>query len=262
MIIDFHAHLFPDSLAFRTIPHLQRICGLPPTSDGTRDTLLARMEQWGVDLAVVQHIATKPHQQQTINDFAASLQGEKLRCFGTVHPDSPEPEKEVERIHRLGLKGVKLHPDYQGFFADDPKADPIYEACRALGLPVLFHAGWDYISPEVSHGSPKAIAAVLDRFPGLTIIAAHLGGMARCKEAKEYLIGRPVYIDTSMAWNFASPEEAKRILLHHDPQRILYGSDCPWGSLEKDRPYLDALGLPEDLMEKIWFKNALALLGE
>lgn len=262
MIVDFHAHLFPDSLAPRTIAHLAGICGLPPTSDGTQNGLLERMEHWGVDLAVVQHIATKPHQQQTINDSAAAIQGGKLRCFGTVHPDSPDPGAEVYRIHQLGLKGVKLHPDYQGFFADDPKVDPIYDACRALKLPVLFHAGWDYISPEVSHGSPKAIAAVLERFPGLTIIAAHLGGMQRCEEAEEYLIGKPVYIDTSMAWHFASPQQARRLLLRHDPERILYGSDCPWGSMEKDRPYLENLGLGEELMEKIWHRNALRLLGE
>ena len=79
-----------------------------------------------MDKGVVLPIATKPTQQTIINDWAAQQQDEILYCYGSVHPDAPDVLEELERIRQLGLHGIKLHPDYQGFFADEPRMLPIY----------------------------------------------------------------------------------------------------------------------------------------
>ena len=178
---DSHVHFFPDKLAGKALPQLSRTCGCPYYSDGTRAGTLAKMEAWQEENsfagAMALHIATSPRQQAAVNNFAAQSQQGKLFCFGSVFPTAPDALEEMERIKALGLHGVKLHPDYQAFFIEDPCALPLYAQAEKLGLPVAFHTGRDPYSPYLVHCHPAAVARVARRFPGLTIIAAHMGGM-------------------------------------------------------------------------------------
>lgn len=96
----------------------------------------------GVDKGVFLSIATKPSQQKSINDFCASIASDTVIPFGSVHPDAPDWESEMERIVALGLKGIKLHPDYQDFDMDEPRVLPIFQKARDLGLCVVVHAGF------------------------------------------------------------------------------------------------------------------------
>lgn len=177
MLVDFHVHAFAEKIAARAIGQVAGKADLIPETDGTAEGLRRRLQEWGVDKGVVLPIATKPTQQTIINDWAAQQQDETLYCYGSVHPDAPDVLEELERIRQLGLHGIKLHPDYQGFFADEPRMLPIYRRCAQLGLPVLFHAGFDPVSPQVRHASPEALARIAEAVPELTLIAAHLGGV-------------------------------------------------------------------------------------
>ena len=62
--------------------------------------------------------------------------------FGTLHPETENMEAEIEKIIAGGLKGVKIHPDFQKFNIDDEKVFSIYELCEGR-LPVLVHMGDD-----------------------------------------------------------------------------------------------------------------------
>ncbi|MFR9254870.1 MAG: hypothetical protein ACLVJ6_04725 [Merdibacter sp.] len=89
MIIDFHTHIFPDSLAPRTLPHLSKIAhDIPYHTDGTQTGALEAMRRWGVDYSVVLHIATKLGQARRINSFACEVQAAhpQFLCFGSLHP--------------------------------------------------------------------------------------------------------------------------------------------------------------------------------
>lgn len=46
----------------------------------------------------------------------------------------------MEHLLELGLKGVKLHPDMQGFALNDPKAMKLYELVGGR-VPFLLHTG-------------------------------------------------------------------------------------------------------------------------
>lgn len=262
MLIDFHIHLFPDALAPRTIPHLAGICGITPNTDGTLGDTLSKLEQWGVDKAVVLHIATKPSQQQNVNAFAASIQSDRIISFGSVHPAAPDAVEMLSQIKSMGLRGIKLHADYQGFFADDRAAYPIYETCAALGLPIVFHAGQDPLSPDVVHAGPKALAQVAQDFPYLRLIAAHLGGMNRYDEVEEFLVGRKnVWLDTSMAAECCPAEQFRRIIRAHGVQRVLFATDCPWSTPPRQLDFLEAAGVSPEELDRITYQNALDLLG-
>mgnify|MGYP003289899254 CR=1 FL=1 len=122
MIIDFHTHCFPEKIAKNTIEKLSFVSGgLIPQTDGTKDSLLYLMSKDSVDKSVVLSIATNANQQKNVNDFAVSLKSEKLVPFGSVYPFSEDWEEELERLKNNGIKGIKLHPDYQQFFVDDER---------------------------------------------------------------------------------------------------------------------------------------------
>ena len=136
MLIDFHTHAFPEKIAQKAIEKLSFASGgLTPHTNGTFFDLKRLLATSKIDKAVVLSIATNAAQQKNVNNFAASINdGENIFAFGSVFPDAPDALYELERIKSLGLKGVKLHPDYQGFSADDQKMKPIYKKSVNWGL--------------------------------------------------------------------------------------------------------------------------------
>lgn len=185
-----------------------------------------------------------------------------MYCFGSVFPTAPDALEELERIKAMGLHGVKFHPDYQGFLIEDPHALPLYARCQELGLPVVFHTGWDPYSPLLIHCHPAALARVAERFPGLTIIAAHMGGMGLPGEAEKYLCGREnVYFDMAFASHFLTPGQFAGLVRRHGAGRVLFATDCPWSTVPKELDLLRASGLSEEEQEGIAWKNAAGLFG-
>jgi len=230
MIIDFHAHCFPDAIAARALPKLAAHGGVrEPAFDGTAAGLLATMDGAGIDRCVVANIATNPGQQRAVNDFAISLlENKRLIPFGSVHPASPGALDELRRLKDAGIKGIKLHPDYQEFFPDEPRVFPIYREAARLGLVTLFHAGVDIGLCNPVRATPARLADALPRFEGAPVVAAHFGGYIIWREVVDHLCGRDIYFDTSYCARKMPPPWAKEIIQAHGTQRILFGTDLPW----------------------------------
>lgn len=262
MRIDFHTHAFPDALAARAIPGLAHTGGgLIPLTDGTVKGLIDSMDRCGVSHSVLLNIATKPSQQKSVNDWASSVNSERIFAFGSVHPDAPDVMDELERIRALGLKGVKLHPEYQGFYVDDPKMMPIYRKIAALGLITVFHAGLDigYMPPPRTY--PAAFASILPAFDGAAVVAAHMGGYMQWAEVIDHLCGLPIYLDTSYSFGRIIKPQAQKIIDLHGSDRILFGTDLPWNEADTESRLIDSLDLSQADRDKIFFKNAAALLN-
>ncbi len=262
MRIDFHTHCFPDKIAAKAVDKLSFASGgLIPHTDGTVTGLRASMAAGGVDVSVVLSIATNAHQQKSVNNFAASINnGQDVFAFGSVFPDAEDALDELERIKALGLKGVKLHPDYQGFFVDDPKMKPIYQKISSLGLITVFHAGSDYGFPPPYGGTPERMATALSWFDA-PVVAAHWGGVNYNEDVLELLCGRDIYFDTSFGYSMLPKYYAEKILEKHGTDRMLFGTDTPWHTAELELRLLNTLRLSEDDMEKITAGNAKRLLG-
>lgn len=267
MYIDFHTHAFADAIAERAISKLENTLiesGLdspPPATRGTVRELAEKLDEWGIDKAVILPIATKPSQQTVINNWAKEIQSDRLCCFGSVHPEAEDALEELERIKSLGLKGVKLHPDYQGFYADEERLFPIYRKCAELGLPVILHAGLDAMSMDCIHCTPQMSARVLEAVPEMTLILAHLGGNFCWNDVEKYLVGKNVYLDTAYIEGNISDEQALRIFRNHGTDKILFASDCPWHPSCRERSLIERIPLTENERENISHKNAERLLG-
>ncbi len=260
MLIDFHTHCFPDKIASKAIEKLSFASGgLYPNTDGTVDGLKCIMKEQGVDKAVVLNIATNAHQQKSVNDFAASINNGEIISFGTVFPDSEDVLEELERIKALGLKGVKLHPDYQGFFVDDEKMFPIYKKISELGLITVFHAGLDYGFPPPYGATPDRMAKALQHFDS-PVIAAHWGGLGCGKDVLKYLCGKDIYFDTSFGYSTMPKYYAEKIIEKHGTNKILFGTDSPWHTAKMEIRMLSTLGLSNGDMENITHTNAENLL--
>ena len=261
MLIDAHVHMFSEKIAQKALTNLANICKSPYFTNGTLSDTKEKLKSWGVDAAMAMNIATKPTQQTVVNNWAASIDDPTIYGFGSVHPDAPDALDELQRIKDLDLYGVKLHPDYQGFLIDDPKMFPIYDAISSLGLPVTFHTGWDPLSPDLIHATPQAVDKVVKLFPHMTVIAAHMGGMARYQEAEEYVAGLPLYIDTAMSARLCSPEQFERLVSKHGSERVLFASDCPWSRSCDEFAFIERTHLTDREKENIYYKNAQRVLG-
>ena len=147
MIIDIHTHTFPDKIAAATLDKLKHLSHTIPFADGTAAGLAASMARAGVDRSVVMPVATSPRQVPHVNDASARMNelGAQtgVLSFGCMHPDFDGWKEELARVRDLGLKGIKLHPQYQDTDFDDPRYLRILDRCGELGLVVLTHAGLD-----------------------------------------------------------------------------------------------------------------------
>ena len=257
---DIHAHIFPPHVAERVIAQLEGYYGFKWEGTGVYEDLIASMDAAGVRRCNIFSCATKPEQVETANTYLASLQEkypDRIVCFGTMHPEYHDPAAEFARLRALGLKGLKIHPDFQRFHIDDPKMIRIYELAGD-DLPLLFHVG----DPYQDYSAPKRLGKVLDMMPQMKVIAAHLGGYRAWEEGKRHLVGRKgVWLDSSSTIGYLSAEESKKIILAHGCDKVLWGSDYParrhQGAIEDIRK----LGLSQEQQEMIFYRNAEKLFS-
>ncbi|MCL2847707.1 MAG: amidohydrolase family protein [Firmicutes bacterium] len=263
-IFDFHTHIFPDELAGGFLERLATGMNITPYSNATLDGTIEVTKKAGIEGFLTLHIATNANQQSKVNDFAiATHKVGKCMAFGSVHPSSSEAVSELKRIHSAGLKGIKMHPDYQQFNLTDKNLYPIYDACSQLGLMILFHAGHQPAFMDVLRGTIPEIKQISKDFPKLTFIGAHFGGLMLADEVAEELAGKAkVYLDTSASVGVVSIETATKIVQRHGAENILFGSDCPWGEPKAHVEFVDRLKITDRERELIYYGNAERLLDK
>lgn len=260
MIIDFHAHIYPEKIAAKASQAISNFYeGAPMGWHGVASELIESGKQIGVSKYVVHSAATTEAQVEVVNNFIlkSCQENPEFIGYGTIHPNYENFEVELERIKEAGLKGVKLHPDFQKFACDIPEMDKIYSKLAELKLPVLFHAG-DY---RFDYSGPKRISHVMEKHPDLTVIAAHFGGYTEWDDAIKYLVGKNVYFDTSSTLWKLPLEKANKILKLHGYEKFLFGSDFPMWKHADEIQRFNTLDLSDEEREFVLYKNALKLLS-
>ncbi|MDP4118354.1 MAG: amidohydrolase family protein [Bacillota bacterium] len=267
MLIDFHTHVFPNAIAARTIDILKgkmrkEYGEHEAYTDGTLKDLRRLMDEDGVDIGVTMPIATKVTQTESINNYAMEItDGKSIISFASLHPMQKNVEETLESIKEKGFLGIKLHPDYQDFFIDSDESIKILKKAEQLDLIVMLHAGVDIGMPPPVHCHPKRLKNALTEVSGEKIIAAHMGGFDLWDDVEKYLVGTPIYFDTSMACERLSTEQCRRMIKNHGAEKILFASDTPWQKASTTLNYLNSLGLTEEELKLITHKNAEKLLS-
>lgn len=261
MIIDFHTHAFPDSIADRAMAQLQQEGKIEAALDGHVSSLLKSMDAAGIERSVVVSIATKPDQFSSILRWSEAIRSPRLIPFPSIHPADSQAEAHVDEIARAGFKGIKLHPYYQDFVIDDPALDPIYRWIAARGLLLLVHTGFDFAFPRRRIADPVRIRRVLERHPDLKWVATHLGAWADWSEVRSRLIGRPIYLELSFSLQYMTPELAGALLMEHPAEYVLFGTDSPWVGQSETLAQVRALRLPAEREAALLGGNAQRLLA-
>ena len=265
MYIDIHTHAFHPKIAHKAVDHLNSFYSITCSGDGTIANLLERESEAGLEKCVVLCAATAPAQVIPANNYAISLQREhpdQVIAFGTVHPGYDNWESELARIKAAGIRGIKLHPDFQSFWLDDPRLLPIFEAAQK-DFVFEIHIG-DRTSPEKNPSCPYKLASILRQFPGMRVIAAHFGGYRMWSHALEVFSDNRfenLWFDTSSTTPFATPELAHKLLNTCPRERILFGTDWPLYDPVEELQRLQTLGGLSDSEMEIIMSNASTLLA-
>lgn len=257
-IIDFHAHIYPDKIAERATEAIGNFYDIEMDRVGALSNLLKCSEKAGVTHCVVHSVATNPQQVQRINDFineSVNAHSDKLFGFGTMHQDFDCKLEEVDRCLKMGLKGIKLHPDTQMFNIDDDSMLEMYDYLQDKA-PVLFHCG-DY---RYDYSHPRRLARICKMFPHLTVIGAHFGGYSVWDEAYECLKDLDCMMDTSSSSALMEDGMFEHMIKVYGADRLLFGTDFPmWDSKEELERFMN-VSMSDSDREKILYSNAAELL--
>lgn len=262
-VIDFHTHIFNDELAARAFPLLKKDAEefYTPVHDMKKSSLLARMDEYGVDMSVIHPVITKRKQVEPVNLWALSQASSRLMPFGGIYPNADDWKEQIDYVRGLGLKGLKFHCEYQDFVIDDPRMLKIYDYALSKGLIIIHHAGFDPAYPAPYRSSPERFAHIADELRGGVIIAAHLGGSRQWDDVEKYLVGKNIYLDTSMGLQYYPSEQFLRIVKAHGASKMLFATDSPWTGADRELEILLSLPLTEQEREMILHLNAEMLLG-
>lgn len=258
LIVDFHAHIFPDKVAEKASRSIGSYYNIPMMYDGTVYNLLQSGSKINTKKYVVHSTATRPDQVRAINQFISD------QCkiytnfigFGTLHPDMDNFGSEIDFILNHGLKGIKLHPEFQKFSLDSKR---VIQMVKFIDdLPLLMHMGDEHTDTS----SPRRLAALIDSCPKTKVVAAHFGGYQAWDESVKHLIGREnLYFDTSSSLKFLSSEKATEIIYRHGPDKILFGVDYPMWDHQQELTRFMNLELTDEDRSMILGLNAVNLLS-
>ncbi len=206
-----------------------------------------------------------------VNDWIAGYcraNPKRLLAFGSVHPKYvADAGAEVDRLAKLGIRGLKVHPSHQAYSPNDyrnglgPLA-AVYERAAANGLPVMIHTGTSiFPGARNVHAQPMLADDVSVDYPNLVVILAH-GGRPLWMNEAFFLVRRHknMYMDVSGIPPQKLMEYFPR--LEEIADKTLFGTDWPGpgvpevsGNIERFR----ALPLSDAAKQKILYDNAARL---
>ena len=250
---DAHAHIYPGKIAEKATASVGDFYSIPMQNVGLPHVLAQRGGEAGIDRFLVCSVATKVEQVRSINQFIQQKCEKYPQFIGLAawHQDVEDIQGEMDDIQARGLRGIKLHPDFQQFFIDDPRMLPVYEEAHRRGLPVLFHTG----DSRTDYSSPYRLMRVIEKIPEFTCIAAHLGGYSEWKEARRELSGTNVYIDTSSSLFKVSREEAEGNIAHFGVDHTMFGTDFPMWQPKEELERFFALGYSQEENQAMLYDN-------
>ncbi|MCC6627926.1 MAG: amidohydrolase [Chloroflexi bacterium] len=290
MIVDVHTHAsyYPETApAVAPADDTMMRPDKPVSAAATWRDYAAAMEV--VDRAIVFNIAYLPgvHASDAINEGRGARQvndntaalvrahPRKLIGFLAVHPDAPDALAEIERsTGDLGLKGIKLGPNYQNFDPLGEAAFAVYRRAQEQRLPVLFHTGTSPVRfADLDYAHPRHIDRVAMAFPDLKIIMAHMSHPWQTDCICVIRKHPNVYADISaLFYRPWSHYTCMRLATEWNVlPKLLFGSDYPVATPAETMAGMRAVNdpvrqaglplVPEDQIEAIIQRDSLALLG-
>ena len=278
MIIDFHAHIFPDSVRDDRTTYLERdatfshLYSDPKARLSSAEELVEKMDRDGIDVAVTLGMGWQVH------DFAVKANNyilesakafpDRLVPFCTVNPALGDVAvAEIERCADLGARGIgELHSYAQGYRLDDERVmAPIMEVAIARDLIVLTHSSEPVGHVYAGKGTvtPDELCRFIEMFPEAKIVCAHWGGglpfYALMPEVSEAM--RNVYFDSAASPFLYTPNVFSNAVNLVGPDKVLFGTDYPLISHKRLLAQVETQALDPETKAAVLGGNARKLLG-
>ena len=267
MVIDFHTHIFPDKIAEKTIGVLGTAANIVPSTRGTADSLIDHMKSSGVSISINLPVLTSPTQFESVLEFAKrinekyALGDQRIISFAGMHPKCENVYQKLKQVKEAGIKGVKIHPDYQATFIDYEGYLEMLSFAKELDLITVTHSGVDDGFPnEEVKCTPERLVKVIEKVKPKKFVLGHYGAHKQWQEVFDLLCDYDVYFDTAFTFHEIDKELFVKILNKHGVDKVLFATDSPWRDQKKDLEILASYTLDKDVMDKILYKNAIRLL--
>ena len=278
MIIDFHAHIFPDSVREDRSAYLERdatfehLYSDPKARLSSAELLVEKMDRDSVDMAITLGMGWQVHDFAVeANDYileSAKAFSDRLVPFCTVNPVlGDEAIKEVERCADLGARGIgELHSYAQGYRLDDERVmRPFMEIAIARDLIVLTHSSEPVGHTYAGKGTvtPDELCRFIETYPEAKIVCAHWGGglpfYALMPEVSEAL--RNVYFDSAASPFLYVPDVFTNAVKLVGPDKVLFGTDYPLISHKRLLGQVESQNFDPETKAAVMGGNAQRLLG-
>ena len=281
MIIDFHTHTFPSRVAARVIENLSAGGGLEYYTSASAQALTASMQRSGIDYSVNLPVMTRPDQVEKVNSDLLRRRQELLSggiiTFGGMHPEFESYRSELRRLKEGGIKGIKLHPAFQGRDANDLLYKRIIGAASEEDLVCLLHCGYDINFMDRNFASVPMLLELIRDVQPQKLVLAHMGGWENWDDIERDLAGAPVWMDTAYSFGSVhvkkgeedrvpfrenlSRERFVRLARKQGTDRVLFATDSPWNDQKQYADFLTSTSLTAEEKEAIFAGNARKLLG-
>jgi predicted TIM-barrel fold metal-dependent hydrolase len=272
-VVDCHVHLMPDRLMRAIREALADAAGWQFDHPTDLDAIESALTAAGVERFVALPYAHRPGIADELNEWVIGQAETSDRAipFVTVHAGDDEPGRIVERALDAGGRGLKFQLPVQGFSADDPRLDPVYEAAARHDVPVLLHAGTAPMFEDDPNVGIDRFRSFRSSFPELRVCAAHMGTY----QVEEFLAAaresENVFLDTTFAMSSVAerymgfdPSTVTDETLVELSESIMYGSDYPNIPYPYERERGHPLGrdLPPEPLADMFARTARRFLGE
>lgn len=272
-VVDVHTHFMPKSVMDKVWRYFDSAGPLvgrewPIAYRKAESERVEMLRQFGVRRFTSLVYPHKPDMAAWLNQWAAQFARETPDCLATAtfYPE-PDAGEYVATAIDAGTQVFKAHVQVGRYEPNDPLLDPVWGAIEDARIPVVIHSGSGPTAGE--HTGPEPIRLLLQRFPRLRLIIAHLG-MPEYVEFMDICEGSvDVRLDTTMAFTpfideFMPFPSSQLNRLRHLGDRILFGSDfpnIPHGYAEAMRSLTQLPGIDDGWLRAVLHDNAADLFG-
>jgi uncharacterized protein len=275
-IVDGHVHTFStDEVARKIIESFNKIYDIEFENPGTGSIkdVLENMERSGVDFTVMANFAPpKILHSNNLWALEVSRMEPSLIPLVSFHPELEGDLGELlESYIKMGARGMKIHPMAQGFDPNHERMHEVYRGCTKHKLPVVFHCGRVSNTRLNEYADLEMILPVIKEYPNVPFVLTHMvdGNVDHVLMLAENY--NNVFFDTSIVItgypsiaevnepSWCDDDHVINIINKVGAERVLFGSDYPWGSPVHDVKRLLNMKLTREQMELIFGLNSLKL---
>lgn len=271
-LADIHVHFLPERMLSKVWDYFDRAeehygTAWPVRYKWHQDQRLNHLRSMGLQRIPALTYPHKVAMAGWLNEWNAAFaqaQPDVIHC-GTFFPE-PEAGAYVGQALDCGAELFKAHVQVGGYAPTDKLLDPVWAQLQEARAPVVLHAGSAPL-PGRYTGS-QLVRQVLDRYPRLTLVIAHMGMPEYHEFADLAESFENVYLDTTMNFTgfteaIAPAPEDYLARLAGLREKIILGSDfpnIPYPYAEQLRALVD-LDLGEDWLRSVLWYNGTRLLG-